>query len=168
MNQNFNQCLNCGINTNNPKYCSRSCAAINTNKSHPKRRLTKICNECDKIVYSYRHSKCEEHYNIYIQNKRSNFLNTPLKEYWQKDSIKHLHPSSKNAHIRGLARSMNKDIIKLPCAKCGYDKHVEICHIKPIRDFNEESTIAEVNSKENIIQLCPNCHWEFDNNLLTL
>ena len=28
--------------------------------------------------------------------------------------------------------------------------------------------IGEVNCEENLIQLCPNCHWEFDNGLQTL
>ncbi len=28
--------------------------------------------------------------------------------------------------------------------------------------------MGEVNSKDNIIQLCPNCHWEFDKGLLSL
>ena len=49
------------------------------------------------------------------------------------------------------------------CAKCGYDKHVELCHIKDIANFDDDSLLSEVNSRNNIIQLCPNCHWEFDN-----
>lgn len=49
------------------------------------------------------------------------------------------------------------------CFKCGYDKHIEICHIKPVSQFSLESTIKEVNDTNNLILLCPNCHWEFDN-----
>ena len=51
----------------------------------------------------------------------------------------------------------------MPCAKCGYDKHVELAHIKPISKFGDESKLSDVNSENNVIQLCPNCHWEFDN-----
>jgi 5-methylcytosine-specific restriction endonuclease McrA len=89
-----------------------------------------------------------------------------LKDYWNKKSLSNLHASSKNAHIRALARSNFKDLVKKPCANCGYDKHVELCHIKPIKEFNADSKIKDVNSYENLIQLCPNCHWEFDNGLL--
>jgi tryptophan halogenase len=96
-----------------------------------------------------------------IQNKKENTLNTPLGEFREKN--KHLHRSSLNAHIRVLARSWFKDLTKLPCACCGYDKHVELCHIKSLSSFGDDSLISEANHKDNIVQLCPNCHWEFDN-----
>lgn len=54
------------------------------------------------------------------------------------------------------------------CSCCGYDKHIEICHKKPIKDFDDSSLVSEINSKDNLTALCPNCHWEFDNKLLIL
>lgn len=54
------------------------------------------------------------------------------------------------------------------CIKCGYDKHYQICHIKPIKDFKRNSLIKEINDLSNLVALCPNCHWEFDNDLLKL
>ncbi len=51
---------------------------------------------------------------------------------------------------------------KRVCAHCGYDKHVEICHIKAVKDFPNTSTIGDINKEDNLILLCPNCHWEFD------
>jgi 5-methylcytosine-specific restriction endonuclease McrA len=75
--------------------------------------------------------------------------------------------SNRYAKIRYHAREMySKDLIK--CERCGYDKHVEICHIKAIKQFSEESTIKEINDRSNIIGLCPNCHWEFDHGLLKI
>ena len=72
--------------------------------------------------------------------------------------------SNRYAKIRYHAREMYyKELTK--CEKCGYDKHIEICHIKGIKEFSEESTIKEINDRSNIIGLCPNCHWEFDHNL---
>ena len=70
--------------------------------------------------------------------------------------------SSRNSHIRGLARIQHKDLLKQPCAYCGYTRHVELCHIKAVSSFSEESLVSEVNSVDNVIQLCRNCHWEFD------
>lgn len=56
----------------------------------------------------------------------------------------------------------------LKCSNCGYDKHVEVCHIKSISSFNNESKISEINDISNLILLCPNCHWELDNGILKL
>ena len=54
------------------------------------------------------------------------------------------------------------------CKNCGYDKHIDVCHIKPVASFSESCTVAEVNSLDNLVGLCKNCHWEFDNQLLFL
>lgn len=49
------------------------------------------------------------------------------------------------------------------CNSCGYDKHYEICHIRAVSDFPDEALVEEINSIDNLMALCPNCHWEFDN-----
>lgn len=54
------------------------------------------------------------------------------------------------------------------CAICGYDKHVEVAHIKAVSEFCDSSTLREINSIDNLIGLCPNHHWEYDNGLLEL
>ncbi len=161
-------CLQCNKLTLNPKFCSQSCAAKITGKKFPKRKTTRICTKCNNKVKSYKHSLCDFHTKEYQESKVENYKNKPLKEYWNRPGLESLHPSSKSSHIRIMARTWNKDILAKPCANCGYDKHVELCHIKAIRDFDENSTIGEVNSPNNLIQLCPNCHWEFDNYIITL
>ena len=57
----------------------------------------------------------------------------------------------------------NKILTGLPCAVCGYDKHVELAHIKAVSEFNVSDKLSDINNERNIIQLCRNCHWEFDN-----
>lgn len=54
------------------------------------------------------------------------------------------------------------------CLLCGYNKHIEVCHIKGVAEFNENTTIKEINHIDNLVGLCRNCHWELDNNLITL
>jgi hypothetical protein len=54
------------------------------------------------------------------------------------------------------------------CAVCGYDKHVETAHIKAVASFPDTATIREINAPSNLVGLCPNHHWEFDNGLLEL
>lgn len=54
------------------------------------------------------------------------------------------------------------------CAICGYNKHIEVAHIKAVSDFSDDCSIAEINSIYNLIALCPNHHWEYDNGILKL
>lgn len=76
---------------------------------------------------------------------------------------------SYRSSIRKLAEITYKNSNKpCKCAICGYDKHIEIAHIKPVSDFDESSTIEEINSIDNLIALCPNHHWEYDNGIIKL
>lgn len=164
----MNNCLNCNIETKNPKFCCRSCAQSHNNKISSKRKISRKCSRCDNTIRNYRSLLCEDCFQNYISSKKESLLNNTLFEYTNRDCIKKLHKSSQHAHIRTLARSWFRYLTKLPCANCKYDKHVELCHIRPISSFDLSDKIKDINCHENIIQLCPNCHWEFDNNLITL
>lgn len=163
----INKCLNCSKETTNKKFCSRRCAAIVTNKT-PKRKTTKKCSQCDLIVRNYRTVLCERHYQDYLTSRKDYVQNLTISEYTERPCIKRLHASSKFAHIRGLCRSWNKNKAQLPCHVCGYSRHVELAHIRPLTSFPPTALIKEVNSPDNVVQLCPNCHWEFDNGLISL
>lgn len=167
------ECLEClkefeSNKTENRKFCSRNCSGKYIVRTIPNRKIERICTRCDKKVKSHRHSLCKEHHVEYIETRFDYIKELTLEDYWAKKSLQNLHSSSKNAHIRSLCRSWLKHLSKLPCHNCGYDKHVELCHIKAIREFTPQSKLKEVNSEDNVIQLCPNCHWEFDKGLLKL
>lgn len=162
------KCIHCGAETTNPKFCSRSCSATYTNKANPKRKITRTCSKCDESVKDYRSYMCQKHFDEHQAAKATNIAEKTLAEYYSSPSVIHLHPSSKAAHVRNFARSWFKHLTKLPCANCGYSLHVELCHIAPIRDFPETAKLNEVNAVDNIIQLCPNCHWELDNGHLDI
>lgn len=53
------------------------------------------------------------------------------------------------------------------CAICSYSKHIEIAHIKGVSEFSDDSLVSEINDINNLVALCPNHHWEFDNNKLS-
>lgn len=163
----INKCFHCGNNTTNPKFCSRSCSAKEANKV-PKRKLSKKCTQCDSLARNYKSSLCEHHYQERLLKQKEHLLDLTIQDYTERECIKRLHASSKFAHIRGLCRSWNKDKLKLPCHVCGYSKHVELAHIKPLSSFPLTALLKDVNGSHNIVQLCPNCHWEFDNGLITL
>lgn len=71
--------------------------------------------------------------------------------------------------IRKNAQAVfDKSNIPRCCAVCGYDKHIEIAHIKAVADFDDTTLVSEINDIDNLIALCPNHHWEYDNGLLEL
>lgn len=71
-----------------------------------------------------------------------------------------------HAKVRGYAR----DVYQGPktCAACGYDLHVDICHIRDVANFPPEATVAEVNASTNLVALDKRCHWEFDHGYLRI
>jgi len=147
-------------------FCSRSCAAKHNNvgKQRNKAKIFK-CINCNS---DYNRTKNHRYVQFCsgCKSKTEVIKLLTIGEYRQKLSVKGKHPSWVSAHVRSFNRSWNKELLKLPCAFCGYSKHVELAHKKSISSFTDNSTLAEVNSKSNIIQLCPNCHWEYDNNKL--
>lgn len=148
-------------------FCSRSCSATFTNKFYKKREAKiRNCNLCNGVL-----SK-EERRNKFCKScridKNDETKNRTIKEEREKILKSGKHPSWLHSNIRNLNRSWNKELTLKPCFICGYDKHVELAHIKPISSFSDESTLAEVNCSLNVVQLCPNCHWEFDNNLINI
>lgn len=157
-------CAYCEKETNNPKYCSRSCSAKANNKN-PKRKKTKKCIIC-KCLINKRNSYCSDCYTKITHERSENLLNHTLEFYTNKEWLNNTHKSNFYSHIRSMCHIQHKDKKKLPCYLCGYDKHVELCHIKPISSFSANSTVKEINAEDNVIQLCRNCHWEFDHGLI--
>ena len=147
-----NCCEHCSKPTPNPKFCSRSCAAQVTNKI-AKRKKTKFyyCEECRKEC-AYRRKFCSD---------CAKKMLSP--DYTLREAIydQH-HKSSAFALVRGRARNSPKAQRIKSCEKCGYNKHVEVCHIKPIADFPLNTKLSVINDESNLMILCPNCHWEHD------
>lgn len=162
------QCTHCQKDTENPKFCSRRCSAIVTNKQHPKKKTKKKCLVCQAPVSNWRKTRCDLHTEEYKLFLKKSYKNYTIEQYINRPSIKNKHPSWKYSHIRNFARSWNKELQKQPCKNCGYKLHSQLAHIKAINKFPITTTLGEVNHHSNLLPLCPNCHWEFDHNKLTL
>jgi len=153
------RCVKCQKETKNNKFCSQSCAAQYNNSRMPKRSLqVKFCKKCQNPI-ERENTKDRKLYCKTCKTKPIQFMK--IKEIQQ--NLK--NQKSKYDSIRDHARRLYKDK-KKQCYNCGYTKHVEVCHIKAISSFDTNTLISEVNAESNIILLCPNCHWEFDNGLL--
>ena len=142
-------CKCCMKPTKNPVYCSKSCAA-KTNNKIPKRKKKKWkCISCENEC-GYRRKYC-------------NSCIIPEDMTLQQATYKKHHKSSAFALIRSRARNTKKAKETTKCERCGYDKHVEVCHIKPISEHSLNTKISVINHESNLLILCPNCHWEQDN-----
>lgn len=157
-------CKNCNNETENPSFCSKSCAATFNNRKFPKRKLFKI-----KCV------KCHTELNRTSYKDRRRTLCescNPMIVDWESityGEVRERRSFQKNSRIRELSR--NKFLKHNPnpsCHNCGYSKHVEVCHIKGISTFSTDTKISEINDLKNLVGLCPNCHWEFDQGFLHL
>lgn len=144
-------------------YCSRACAAsVNArknNRSHL-RKITKYCLDCNSII-SKAGLRCKACASLASRKNLDCIVYGDIK---QNNNIYNAH-----AKVRVYARSKyNKSGLPKVCFICGYSKHYEICHIKPVKYFPDTATLGEINEITNLVALCPNCHWEFDHDLLTL
>lgn len=153
-------CIQCGNETTNPKFCSRSCSTIHNNLKNPRRTKSKVCaNElCDVLILSSR-NYCYDH-------KTAGALG--LSKYNTIGELRAAASYQVNAHARNLARSWAKhNIDTSKCAICNYSNHVEVCHIIGLASFPDDTPLSET-FVNNLVALCPNHHWEFDNGLLTV
>jgi len=96
------------------------------------------------------------------------YKNMTLEQLRQGPYLVGKHKSQFNIYVRALGRTWNKHKLDLPCQHCGYSKHVELAHIKAISSFDPNSSVWDVNNPNNVVQLCPNCHWEFDSGMIPL
>jgi hypothetical protein len=151
-------CPVCGRETRNPLFCSRSCAAKRNNVLAPKRRLSGQCRVCSCPV-PRRNKYCSEHRpDTRLDRSR------PIGAVADRSD----HSACRHARLRQDARRVYLRAFPARCIQCGYDKHIEVCHRRPLTSFPLDTPISVVNSLENLLGLCPNCHWEFDHGLLQL
>lgn len=149
---NPNKCLNCneGILPKSTKlnevlvkkFCNHSCSAAFNNKSRKKEKIVKEVQKKELVL-----------------NYTKEDLKNKYKDNWWKARI----PIARKA--RKIYNSSDKP---KQCMMCGYNLHYEVCHIKPVSDFEETTTVKEINDLDNLIAFCRNCHWEYDNGLLII
>ena len=76
------------------------------------------------------------------------------------------YQSARNAISKHARKVYEKSGKSKHCLICGYNRHTDIAHIRAVSDFPDDAFIGEINDIHNLMALCPNHHWEFDNHLL--
>jgi 5-methylcytosine-specific restriction endonuclease McrA len=138
-------------------FCSRKCSASYHNSKSPKRSKEGVCRVCGVSIRSSR-SFCKEH----KKGAYHTFYD------WSTITYRELATytgANKNVLIRQQAKRVFCPTV---CEKCGYDLHVEVCHIKSISSFPMDTPVSLINSLDNLVGLCPNCHWELDKGVIRI
>lgn len=161
------ECINCKQNLDESQFHYRNkekgyrhstCKKCKSENKYTNKK--DICN-CGKEK-DYRSKIC---YDCRI-GKRISEANYQLSTLEDKTYVNHKY--SKYSYVRYYSRKIGIELGFKCCKICGYDKHFEVCHIKPVASFPKDTLITVVNDISNLIPLCPNCHWELDNGILKL
>ena len=130
------------------KFCSRKCSSF-YNKKYLKRK-TKTNNVIDTNL-------------SFPGIGDADIINKTKDEIFKKYSNWQTSRSKIQSHARSTYECSDKP---KKCIICGYDKHYEVAHIKSVSSFNGNCLVSEINHINNLMALCPNHHWEYDNNNL--
>ena len=133
-------------------FCSRKCAVVFYGKKRKFR--PKICIECGN---NYKRKASVKKCSGCVSKTKNRLLQVKKKDM--------THPKIRS-HARIIYFRSNK--AAKHCENCGYDKHIQVCHKKNVSDFSDNAALKEINDIKNLVGLCPNYHWEFDNGLLIL
>lgn len=164
------KCIGCGEDFSRKRhsndkmlYCSVQCSGRN-NGSHNRPRQIRRCRVCNTAVVTNRRRVCDDCKVTQRYSSRPDWSAITLQELRDRYSISQYH-----AKLRGMSRSEYKRHDKaMSCKVDGYSLHVDICHIRDVRDFPMTAAVSEVNHIDNLVALCKRCHWEFDNGYLEL
>jgi len=141
-------------------FCTRSCAAIFNNRQRgiscpPKKH---VCLQCgaSKSSRGLRCRKCTK------RGGRSSLSLTKKEMFAKRNSWQSARSEFRTLAIEAVAAREKK------CFVCGYNKHVEVCHIKSVSSFSGDTLLSVISDPDNLVLLCPNCHWEFDKGITLL
>lgn len=140
----------------NNVFCSKKCSVTFNNKLSPKRkRKIYYCKICNTEVKSRR-----KYCSIVCNPRLNDYSTLTLKDL----KLRFPHILRFHSSIRDISRRVYfNSTSNRNYEKCNYDKHIEVCHIKNLSFFSDSTLISEINNINNLIGLCPNCHWELDN-----
>lgn len=164
-------CLFCGeefsrrkSGSDEMKFCSKSHAASFNNAARPPRdvavlRRCETCPECGGRRSDSRKDSICRKCRKSADTARINAMT--LQEVRDQYSVSQYH-----AKIRAWSRAAY--VGEWACLDCGYSLHVDICHVRDVKDFPMSTTVGVVNDPNNLVALCKNHHWEFDNGFLSV
>jgi predicted restriction endonuclease len=154
----------------NPNVC-KSCGCVikvDDNQKVSEVRKKQFCNQSCNATFNnkirYRETEPKKEKNVRPE-RYSYFEGVTKKNYLDTKGIYYKFRAEIRKHAQWIYQKNNGNNT---CKVCGYNKHIQVCHIKSVSSFNDDNLITDINSFDNLIGLCPNHHWEYDNGYLVL
>ena len=141
------------------KFCSRKCAATYNNAERYPNSKQNTCVNCAIKIDPTAKQFCR---NCYLEEKNQKRLEH-FGNLTKQDALK-IYNS--RMHHRGAICYHAKLVMRnrdYKCCCCGYSLHVEIAHIQQVMSFSNDTLVKVINDPTNMVYLCRNCHWEFEN-----
>jgi hypothetical protein len=142
-------CLKCGKETSNPKFCSRSCAVSVTNIGKER--------SLDKNKFKYVRKDCLNCSNKLTRGKGRTFCSKLCESEYKKNikykKIEQEPNSFKSAPVKKYLIEKHGE----KCMDCGWDKRNPVTNKVPIEIEHLDGN-SNNNELSNLKLLCPNCH----------
>lgn len=167
-------CNNCNTQTNNPKFCSRSCSASYNNHKVPKRSLrVKHCALCNTTLSTNRNKFCP---NCLLKYRERNIRDCVCllcdKKYVYTPRSGHSLQQCSSCRANSKRNTKKLRMIAYKggcCIRCGYNKSPRALHFHHLDSQAKEFTLS--NSRvykwdtlkaelDKCVLVCANCHAE--------
>lgn len=152
----------------NPSYCKECRNVLMPTKSTKKIsdvRTKSFCNQsCAAFFNNRKKPRKSKEPKAKKMKTKAIFLRTKAEIF-----SKGLNWQASRSNIQKTARFVFFKVFPNPsCYVCGYSLHVDVAHIKSVSSFSPTAYLYQINHISNLIGLCKNHHWEYDNNYLCL
>lgn len=172
-------CLNCDVETSNPKFCSRSCSASLNNALMPKRKLNNRCFSCEGFIRS-NVKYCSECYQVFIKNRKVKFCDKHQIDRIIKNGKTYKCIECNKEAVVSYRQRAKKRLVENfggKCKICGYKKSTRALHFHHVDPSTKSFGIGTGNTRKwelvleevkKCILVCSNCHGEIHDGLINL
>ena len=148
-------------------FCDHSCAAkynnLGVQRNLPRSPLVK----CDRCGNETRNKKfCSNECRKVSQKTFIESLGSLSKD--ELFSRRANYHSARTAIVRHAGMIYGDSGKPYKCIACGYSLSVQVCHLRNVASFSGSTLISEINDKDNLVAMCRNHHWEYDNGYLKI
>ena len=183
------KCIQCQEETSNSKFCSKSCSAQYTNKTHPKRKLEGNCRQCGVPISTRKpfcSKKCKTEHSLSIEQSPVRICTACGTEHPNTAEFFYAVRSRRtlSAECKKCFKSRISDRAKAQklfcstekggkCVVCGYQRYIgslAFHHLDPSeKEFNFRDSCRSqdvlLKELEKCILVCSNCHGEIHGGL---